>query len=69
MLLCTFFALFVCFLNLRTISKYKPTGAIWRGDLMEVFFAFWSLGGLFLEGLIHAGGNFQSFMVDLKMRE
>ena len=63
MLLYTVFVLFVSFLNLRTISKYKPTGVIWRGDLTEVFLHF-LFGGAYT-----CRGNVWSFMVDLKMRE
>ena len=61
-----------CFaLYLRAISKYKPPppggggggGAyIRRGDLTEGFF-FTSLGGLYLEGLIHGGAYFRNFTV------
>ena len=44
----------LCFtLYLRAIFKYNPRGTyIWRGDLTDGFFAFSSLGGLQMEGLI-----------------
>ena len=59
------FTVFICFtLYLTEISKYKhPGGAyIWRGDLTEVF-CVTSLGGLYLEGLIHGGAYFWNFTV------
>ena len=52
---------FLCFtLYLTEISQYKPPGGayIWRGDLTEVF-CVTSLGGLYLEGLIHGGAYFE----------
>ena len=37
---------------------------IWRGDLTEGFnFCVTSLGGLYLEGLIHGGAYFWNFSV------
>ena len=42
----------------------SPRGAyIWRGDLTEGFRVI-SLGGLYLEGLIHGGAYFRNFTVD-----
>ena len=60
------FSLFYTVLILRAISKYKPPkGAyIWRGDLRGVFWVT-SLGGLYLEGLIHGGAYFRNFTVPL----
>ena len=56
--------LFVCFMYLRTISKYKPPGAyIWRGDISEVLLCY-EFGEL-----IDGGANFLNFTVGLKMRE
>ena len=41
----------------------SPRGAyIWRGDLTEGF-CVTSLGGLYLEGLIHGGACFRNFTV------
>ena len=41
-----------------------PRGAyIRRGDLTERVFCFTSLGGLYLEGLIHGGAYFRNFTV------
>ena len=54
------FPFLLCFtLYLRAISKYKPWrggGYIWTCDLMGDFCVM-SLGGLYLEGLIHMHGG------------
>ena len=56
--LCVNVPFLLCILYLRTISKYKPSGAlIWRGDLTECFFRYEFGGlrpwrGLYMEGLI-----------------
>ena len=56
------FTVFLCFtLYLRTISKYKPTGAyIWRDDLTEGFlrYGFW--------GFIFGGAYFRNSTVGLE---
>ena len=58
----TFFALFY-FVFEGTFPSTSPRGAyIWRGDLTEGFYVT-SLGGLYLEGLIHGGAYFRSFTV------
>ena len=61
----TVFALFY-FVKLRAISKYQPSGRggayIWRGDLTEGF-CVTSLGGFYLERLIHGGSYFRNFTV------
>ena len=47
-------------LYLRAISKYKPPGLVrgaYRGDFAS------RVWGLYLEGLIHGGAYFRSFMV------
>ena len=56
----------LCFtLYLRAIFQLQAPGAyIWRGDLTEGFYVT-SLGGLYLEGLIHGGAYFQNFTVFL----
>ena len=64
------FTVFLCFaLYFRAISKYKlPQGAyIWRGDLMEGFFALRVWGGLYLEGLMHGGAYFRNFTLVSKV--
>ena len=46
----------------KEIYRFCSGGAyIWRRDLTEVFFCVTSLGGLYLEGLIHCGANFRNF--------
>ena len=56
----TFFALFY-FAFEGNFPSTSPRGAyIWRGDLTEGF-CVTSLGGLYLEGLIHGGTYFRNF--------
>ena len=52
-------------LYLRGNFQLQAPGAyIWRGDLTEGFnFCVTSLGGLYLEGLIHGGAYFWNFSV------
>ena len=56
-----FFALFYFVFEGDFLVSTSPQGAyIWRGDLTE---AVTSLGGLYLEGLIHGGAYFRNFTV------
>ena len=49
---------------MRAISEYKPPGAfIWKGLFIGGFFCVTSLGGLYLEGLIHGWAYFRTFTV------
>ena len=49
---------------MRAISEYKPPGAfIWRRLFIGGFFCVTSLGGLYLEGLIHGWAYFRTFTV------
>ena len=58
----TLFALFY-FVFESNFPSTSPQGAsIWRGDLTEGF-CVTSLGGLYLEGLIHGGAYFRNFTV------
>ena len=58
----TIFALFY-FVFEGNFPSTTPRGAyIWRGDLTEGFWVT-SLGGLYLEGLIHGGAYFRNFTV------
>ena len=55
------FALYV-----RAISKYKPPpggGLIFGGAIERRVFCVTSLGGLYLEGLIHGRAFFRNFTV------
>ena len=58
---------FPCFtLYLRAISKYKPPGwLIFGGAISRRVSCVTSLGGLYLEGLIHGGAYFRNFTVFL----
>ena len=50
-------------LHLRAISKYKPRGGLYlEGRFSGCFFCVTSLGGLYLEGLIHVGDYFRDYM-------
>ena len=53
----------LCFtLYLRAISKYKPPGRlIFGGAIKRRVFCVTSLGGLYLDGLIHGGAYFRNF--------
>ena len=58
----TVFALFY-FVFYGNFQVQAPRGAYtWRGDLTEGF-CITSLGGLYLEGLIHGGAYFRNFTV------
>ena len=59
----TFFALYY-FVFEGNCQVQAPRGGayIWRGDLTEGF-CVTSLGGLYLEGLIHGGAYFWNFTV------
>ena len=59
------FTVFLRFtLYLRAISKYKPpAGLIFGGAIYRRVFCVTSLGGLYLEGLIHGGAHFRNFTV------
>ena len=58
----TYFSLF-CFVSEGNFQVQAPGGAyIRRGDLTEGF-CVTSLGGLYLEGLIHGGAYFRNFTV------
>ena len=60
----TVFALFY-FVFEGNFPSTSPRGAyIWRGDLTEGFLRY-RFGGLYLEGLIHAGAYFRNFTVFL----
>ena len=63
--LCVTVQFLLCFiLNRRAVSGYKPPGAfIWRGPFIGGFFCVTSLGGLYLEGLIHGWAYFRTFTV------
>ena len=61
------FTVFLCFtFYLRAISKYNPPGGLIFGGAISNgggFFCVKSLGGLYLEGLIHGGAYFRIFTV------
>ena len=59
------FTVFLCFtLYLREISKSNPPeGLIFGGAIQRRVFCIRSLGGLYLEGLIHGGAYFRNFTV------
>ena len=44
-------------------SKYKPPRLIFEGAISWRGFCVTSLGGLYLEGLIHGGAYFRNFTV------
>ena len=56
---------FLCFtLYLTDISKNKPpAGLIFGGAIERRVFCVTSLGGLYLEGLIHGGTYFRNFTI------
>ena len=58
----TVFALFYFVLEDNFPSASSRGAYIWRGDLTEGF-CVRSLGGLYLEGLIHGGNYFRNFTV------
>ena len=55
----------LCFsLYLRAIFQVQaPGGLIFGGAIERTVFCFTSLGGLYLEGLIHGGAYFRNFTV------
>ena len=59
----TVFALFY-FVFEDNFPSTSPRGpCIWRGDLTGRVFCVTSLGGLYLEGIIHGGAYFRIFTV------
>ena len=61
----TVFAL-LYFVFERNFQVQSPGGGgayIWRSDFTDVFFSVTSLGGLYLDGLIHVGAYFRNFTV------
>ena len=57
------FALFYFVFDGNFPSTSPRVAYVWRGDLTEGFCVL-SLGGLYLEGLIHGGDYFRNFTVD-----
>ena len=59
----------LCFiLYLRAIFQVKaPRGLIFGGAILQRVFCVTSLGGLYLEGLIHGGAYFRNFTVSLNL--
>ena len=53
---------------LRAIFQVQVPGGLIFAYLTEGFFCFPSLGGLYLEGLIHGGPYFRNFMVYIKKK-
>ena len=57
----TIFALY--YFTFEAISKYKPRGGLYlEGRFNFFFFCVTSLGGLYLEGLIHGGAYSRNYM-------
>ena len=61
----TVFALFYFVFEGNFPSTSTRRAYIWRGDLTEGFLRY-EFGGLYLEGLIHAGAYFRNFTVSPK---
>ena len=55
--------LFCFVLYLGAISKCKPPAVIFGGAIKRRVFCVTSLGGLYLDGLIHGGAYFRNFTV------
>ena len=59
----TIFALFLLCIQGQIPSTSPPSALIFGGAILPKFFLHYSLGGLYLEGLVHGGAYFQNLTV------